>query len=193
MSECRLYQEAEHFHFITRRFDRDINTGKKIHMQTLGALAHYDYNTPGVHSYEQVAQIIYKLGMGQKEIEQLFRRMVLNVIACNQDDHVKNISFLMDGKGAWSLSPAYDVTFAYEPNNFWLSKHQMSINGKLESLDVKDLFECGRTMNINKNKITNIITEVSDAVSNWNIYAEHAHLDEKIAKHVQMHHRNIKA
>ena len=193
MSECRLYQEAEHFHFITRRFDRDINTGKKIHMQTLGALAHYDYNTPGVHSYEQVAQIIYKLGMGQKEIEQLFRRMVFNVIACNQDDHVKNISFLMDGKGAWSLSPAYDVTFAYEPNNFWLSKHQMSINGKLESLEVKDLFECGRTMNINKNKITNIITEVNDAVSNWNIYAEHAHLDEKIAKHVQMHHHNIKS
>lgn len=193
MSECRLHQESEHFHFMTRRFDRDINTGKKIHMQTLGALAHFDYNMPGVHSYEQVAQIIYKLGMGQKEIEQLFRRMVFNIIARNQDDHVKNISFLMDSKGMWSLSPAYDVTFAYEPNNFWLSKHQMSINGKLESFDIKDFFECGRKMNISKKKIENIVTEVNDAVLNWSIYAEQAHLDEKIAKQVQMYHINIKS
>ncbi|MBQ8804041.1 MAG: HipA domain-containing protein [Tyzzerella sp.] len=170
---------------MTRRFDRDITTGKKIHMQTLGALAHFDYNTPGVHSYEQVAQIIYQLGMGQKEIEQLFRRMVFNVLARNQDDHVKNISFLMDTKGIWSLAPAYDITFAYEPQNFWLSKHQMSINGKLDSFTKEDIQMCGKRMNISRKRIESIIEEVRSAVSKWNMYAEQAKLEENLAKIIQ--------
>ena len=185
MSECRLYQESDHFHFMTRRFDRDIQTGKKKHMQTLGALAHYDYNSPGVYSYEQVAQIIYKLGMGQKEIEQLFRRMVFNVMARNQDDHVKNISFLMDNRGTWTLAPAYDVTFAYEPHNFWLSKHQMSINGKVDSISKDDICVCGKKMNISKKKIENIVEEVGNAVSNWEIYAEQAKLNEDVMMQIK--------
>lgn len=188
MSECRLYEEAGRYHFMTKRFDREPNTGKKIHMQTLGALAHYDYNTPGVYSYEQVASIIYQLGMGQKEIEQLFRRMVFNVLSRNQDDHVKNISFLMDQRGVWSLSPAYDITYAYDPANFWLSKHQMSISGKLEVFELKDFYHCGNTMNISKGKIDRIVADVRDAILLWPQYAEHAHVTEKIANEIQQHH-----
>lgn len=188
MSECRLYKESNQYHFMTRRFDREINTGKKIHMQTLGALAHFDYNSPGVHGYEQAAQVIYKLGMGQKDVEQLFRRMVFNVIARNHDDHVKNFSFLMNTKGVWTLAPAYDITYAYEPNNFWLCKHQMSINGKLDSYDIEDFLTCGKKMNISKQRCRNIISEVSEAINRWLLFAEQAELDEEIAKLIQSQH-----
>ena len=188
MSECRLYEENDHYHFMTRRFDRDLQTGKKIHMQTLGALAHYDYNMPGAHSYEQVAQILYTLGMGQEEVEQLFRRMVFNIISRNQDDHVKNISFLMDRKGKWQLSPAYDVTYAYEPTNYWLSKHQMSINGKVDSFEKKDFFESGKKMNISKDRIQKIVEDVKRTVLNWNLYAEKAGVKEVVAAEIQKNH-----
>lgn len=188
MSECRLYEEAEKYHFMTKRFDRDPMTGKKIHMQTLGALAHYDYNEPGVHSYEQVADIIYRLGMGQQEIEQLFRRMVFNIFARNQDDHVKNISFLMDQKGIWRLSPAYDVTYAYEPTNYWLSKHQMSMNGKRDSFVVYDFYKCGKSMNISKRRIEKILDEVYSVISKWYEYAEQAMLEERVAEEIRRQH-----
>ncbi|MEE1314464.1 MAG: type II toxin-antitoxin system HipA family toxin [Faecalimonas sp.] len=185
MKECRLYRESGHYHFMTRRFDRELDTGKKIHMQTLGALAHFDYNSPGAYSYEQVAQILYQLGMGQKEVEELFRRMVFNIFARNQDDHVKNISFLMNTKGVWSLAPAYDLTFAYEPNNYWLSRHQMSMQGKVNRFKKEDFFACGKQMNISKRKMERIIEEVRSAVVNWDSYAEQAYLDEKVAKEIQ--------
>ncbi len=191
MSECRLYEESGHSHFLTRRFDRDIQTGRKIHMQTLGALAHYDYNSPGVYSYEQVAQVIYKLGMGQKEIEQFFKRMVFNILARNQDDHVKNISFLMDAKGVWRLSPAYDITYAYEPTNYWLSKHQMSMNGKLDSFVTEDFVASGKKMNISKKKIQKIVEEVESTVSKWKFYAEEAGVKEQIAEEIQKQHLGI--
>ena len=188
MSECRLYQESDNYHFMTRRFDRDVKTGKKYHMQTLGAMAHFDYNEPGVYSYEQAANVIYQLGMKQDDIEQLFRRMVFNIIARNQDDHVKNISFLMDMKGTWSLAPAYDVTYAHDANNFWLKRHQMSMNGKLESFTMKDFYQCGRRMNISKGNIEKIIEEVQQAVSSWQKYAEEAKLTEQIFQEIQKQH-----
>lgn len=180
MSECQLYKESDNFHFMTKRFDREPGSGKKIHMQTLGALAHYDYNEPGVNSYEQTAGILYKLGMQQVEIEQLFRRMVFNILARNQDDHAKNISFLMDMKGVWTLAPAYDVTYAYEPTNYWLSKHQMSVNGKIENILLEDIYAAGQKMNINRRKIAKIVEEVNLAILNWQIYAEQAMLNESV-------------
>ena len=185
MSECELYEENGNYHFMTKRFDREPVTGKKIHMQTLGALAHYDYNEPGVYSYEQTSNLLYKLGMQQETVEQLFRRMIFNVLARNQDDHVKNISFLMDMKGSWKLAPAYDVTYAYEPTNFWLSKHQMSINGKLEDITLGDLYASGQKMNISRRKASKIIEEVNNAVSGWQLYAEQAQLNERIFNEVK--------
>ena len=191
MSECKLYQENGNYHFMTKRFDREPITGKKIHMQTLGALAHYDYNIPGVNSYEQTAGVLYKLGMQQDMVEQLFRRMVFNVFTRNQDDHVKNISFLMDMKGVWSLAPAYDVTYAYEPNNYWLSKHQMSVNGKVENIKLDDIYQSGQKMNINRRKITGIVDDVKSAMLKWQICAEEARLREDIFTEVKRNFVNM--
>ncbi len=191
MTDCEMLEDSGKYHFMTKRFDRKEETGDKIHMQTLGALAHFDYNEPGAHSYEQVSDIIYRLGMGQEENEQLYKRMVFNVIARNQDDHVKNISFLMDKKGVWKLSPAYDITYAYDESNYWLARHQMSINGKLDNYDLNDLLECGRHMNISLSKIKKIITDVKDSLNNWAIYAEKSKLPEKVMEEIKTNFINI--
>lgn len=188
MNDCRLYRENGNYHFMTKRFDRESDLGRKIHMQSLGAIAHYDFNMPGTHSYEQAADVIYRLEMGQKDIEQLFRRMVFNIAARNQDDHVKNISFLMDRNGIWSLAPAYDVTYAYDRTNHWLSKHQMSVNGKLENITMDDVLSCGKRMNISKNKIRKITEEVNAAVGRWQIFAENAFLNEQTYLEVSQNH-----
>lgn len=185
MSECRLYKENGNYHFMTKRFDRDMRTGGKIHMQSLGAIAHYDFNDPGVYSYEQAADVIYRLGMGQKEIEQLYRRMVFNVMARNQDDHVKNISFLMDRRGQWTLSPAYDVTYAYDRKNRWLTRHQMSINGKTDSIVREDLKQCAGRMNIDKRRLTKIIEDVETAVLQWEQFAEKAGVREETCQEIK--------
>lgn len=178
MSDCQLYQESGRYHFMTKRFDRD-ESGKKIHMQTLGALAHYDYNMPGAHSYEQAAHIIEQLGIGQKAVEQFFRRMVFNIVMRNQDDHVKNISFLMSRTGEWSLAPAYDITYASDETNYWLARHQMSMNGKTEQFETEDFYECGRAMNLSKAKVRKILDEVRAAALLWEQCAQKAFLKER--------------
>lgn len=179
MSECMLIRQGGLFHFATKRFDRIGDFGEKLHMQTLGALAHYDFNDPGTNSYEQAAQVIYRLGMGKREVEQLFRRMVFNVMACNQDDHVKNISFLMNRRGIWSLAPAYDITFACDPGNRWLRRHQMSVNGKLEAISFEDLLGAGRNMSIQPIRSKRIVREVAEALTEWPRCAEEAQVTEK--------------
>ena len=138
MTECRLLEEHGRRHFMTRRFDRP-DDGGKLHMQTVGALEHASYNEPGTYSYEQLMLLIRRLGLGTPVVEQQFRRMVFNVVARNQDDHVKNVAFLMDRAGAWSLAPAYDVIWAWKPGNRWLDSHQMSIDGKRDRFTVADL------------------------------------------------------
>lgn len=178
MSECQLYHENGRYHFITKRFDRD-ESGKKIHMQTLGALAHYDYNMPGAYSYEQTVYLMRRLGIGQKETEQFFRRMVFNMMVRNQDDHVKNISFLMNRSGQWSLAPAYDITYANDAANYWLARHQMSMNGKTENFNADDFYESGRTMNLSKAKIKKIVDEVREATLSWETCAQEAFLGER--------------
>ena len=185
MNECRLYEENGHYHFMTKRFDRNPDNGSKIHMQSLCAMAHYDFNEPGVYSYEQVADVIYRLGMGQKEIEQLYRRMVFNITTRNQDDHVKNISFLMDRQGRWSLSPAYDITYAYDKNNRWLAKHQMTMNGKTDNYTKTDLEVCASRMNIGKRRMEKILEEVETAVLKWQVFAESAKIREEIYNEIE--------
>ncbi len=170
MNECRIFKEGNHNHFMTKRFDRV--EGKKIHMQTLAALAHIDYNTPRLCSYELATTYMYQMGLGHSQIEQFFRRMVFNVIAVNRDDHVKNVSFLMDRNGTWRLSPAYDITFSYNSTNKWLQKHQMMINDKSESIMLDDLIQAGIKMGISKVKAKSIIDEVKMAVGQWPEIAE---------------------
>ena len=150
-----------------------------VAMQTLGALAHFDFNSPGSYSYEQAYLVMQKLSLGQAEAEQLFRRMVFNVAARNNDDHVKNISFLMDRQGQWRLSPDYDVTYAYDPKSFWLRAHQMTISGKIDGITPQDLIQTGRYMNISKRTAVRIMEEVQSAVLKWKEYAEKAGVPEK--------------
>ena len=176
MKECRIYDENGRSHFMTRRFDRDDLTGDKIHSQTLGAIAHYDYNVPGICSYERAAQVMRQLKISDKEISQFYKRMVFNILARNQDDHVKNISFLMDRNGKWSLSPAYDVTYAYNPGGMWTGSHQMLINGKRDDITYEDLITSAKSMGLKKNDAEQIVFEVREIVAKWEKYAETASL-----------------
>lgn len=184
MSESRLYKENGAYHFMTKRFDRT-DDGGKIHMQTLGALGHFDYNAPGAYSYEQASYIMNRLSLGAVAAKQFFRRMVFSVLAENRDDHVKNISFLMDKKGKWSLSPAYDVTYAYNPVNHWLAHHQMTINGKTDKITYADLHSAGLAMNVSEKEILNIYSEVYDVVSHWTDFAEKAMVPEKETEEIK--------
>ena len=162
MMECKIFFENGRNHFMTKRFDR-VN-GDKLHVQTLSALAHIDYNIPGLCGYEAASSYLRQIGIIQSGIEEFFRRMVFNVLAVNQDDHVKNISAVMDRRGNWKLSPAYDLTFSYNLSNVWLKAHQMTVNGKSRDITKADISECGKRMGISTRKINSIISEVSGAV-----------------------------
>ena len=163
MTECRLYREHDRAHFMTRRFDR-VN-GHKLHMQTLCGIAHYDFNMLHAYSYEQAFGIMRRLRLTYPEAAEFYRRMVFNVVARNQDDHTKNISFLMNRKGEWRLSPAYDMSWAYNPTGGWTNTHQMSINNKWDNITRDDLLTVASEMNVKGAK--KIIDQVVDAVSQW--------------------------
>jgi serine/threonine-protein kinase HipA len=169
MTECRLLEENGRSHFMTKRFDRK-GGNEKIHMQTLCGMAHYDYKMLHAYSYEQAFQVMRRLRLPYGQAEQMFKRMVFNVIARNQDDHTKNISFLMDRTGTWMLSPAYDMSWAYNPNGEWTSHHQMSINNKWDNITRADLLAVAEAMHIKK--ADSIINEICDAVSMWPIVAK---------------------
>ena len=160
MTECRLLEENGRVHFMTRRFDRHANA--KIHMQTLCALAHYDFRLPGAYSYEQAFMQLRRMNLGYGATEQLFRRLVFNVATVNMDDHTKNISFLMDRRGKWSLSPAYDLGFNYNPDGQWCSRHQMTVNGKRSGITKTDLYNVAQKNDIPSYQ--SIVEQVMDSV-----------------------------
>ena len=168
MTECSLIEENGRAHFLTKRFDRE--NGKKVHMQTLCGIAHYDFKLQRGYSYEQAFNVMRRLRLPYSQAQEMFRRMVFNVVLRNQDDHTKNISFLMDSDGKWRLSPAYDMGFAYNPTGAWTKTHQMSINGKFDNLTRKDLMECAAVNNI-KNA-SEIIDHTCDVASGWPILAK---------------------
>ena len=169
MSECHIMEKDGMSHFMTRRFDRAGR--KKVFTQTLAALGHYDFNEPGSCSYETYAGYARKLGIGASGVEEIFRRMTFNVLSANCDDHVKNFSFIMDRQGRWSLSPAYDLTFAYNPNNRWLREHQMTVNGKSRGITDEDLIESGRSMGLGTRFCRETIRDVRGVVSEWRFFA----------------------
>jgi serine/threonine-protein kinase HipA len=175
MSECRLFSEGGRHHFMTRRFDRP--DGKKLHMQSLAAMAHLDFNLAGAHSYEQAFDVMRRLDMPATATEELYRRMVFNVIARNQDDHVKNIAFLMNRLGQWSLAPAYDMTYSYQPSGRWTHRHQMTINGKQDDFTPDDFKQCGQAATLKRGEYRSIFRDVSQVVSRWHDYADDAGVD----------------
>lgn len=166
MNPCRLFEEGGRRHFMTKRFDRTAD-GDRLHMQSFAALAHLDFNDPRAHSYEQTFVVMRKLGLPQSDIVQKFRRMVFNIVARNQDDHVKNIAFLMDRDGVWRLSPAYDVAYQYNPVGDWTSQHQMSVNNKRDGFTLADLVACGRSADLGRREVSAVLEDVTQAVSRW--------------------------
>ncbi len=176
ISECRLFEENGRRHFMTRRFDR-LAGGGKLHMQSLCALAHFDFNLAGAYSYEQALLVIRQLGLPMWAIEQQFRRMVFNIVARNQDDHVKNIAFLMNKAGEWSLAPAFDMTYSYNPTGTWTSSHQMTLNGKRDDFSLEDFKACAKAASMKRGRAETILKEVQATVSRWLDYAEEVGVD----------------
>jgi serine/threonine-protein kinase HipA len=171
MQESRLLKENGRSHFMTRRFDR-AEAGQKIHMQSLCAIEHFDFKKAGAHSYEQALRTIRKLDMPMASIEEQFRRMAFNIIGRNQDDHVKNIAFLMDKSGNWSLSPAFDMTYSYNPQGDWTSRHQMSLNGKRDNFTIDDFKACAKNVSMKRGRTEAIVHEVQTAILQWKQFAD---------------------
>lgn len=188
MTECRLLEENGRRHFMTRRFDRPPGT-PKLHMQSLAALAHLDFNQAGAHSYEQALLTIRRLGLPMEQIEEQFRRMAFNVVARNQDDHVKNIAFLMDQSGRWSLSPAFDMTYAYQPSGRWTNRHQMTINGKRDDFTLDDFERCAEGASMKRGRAATILAEVEEAVAEWPSFAAEGGLAEEDVDRIANAHR----
>jgi len=185
MSECRLLEENGRAHFMTRRFDRP--DGRKLHMQSLCGIAHYDFNMAGAYGYEQAFQVMRRLRLSKAEALQQYRRMLFNVLARNQDDHSKNIAFLMAPDGQWRLSPAFDVTYAHNPKGTWTNQHQMTINGKRDHFTVGDLLAVGQSIGVSKPN--EIYEEVRDAVARWPAFAQQAGVSDDRVEDIRGHHR----
>jgi serine/threonine-protein kinase HipA len=158
---------------MTRRFDR-LEGGEKLHMQSLGALAHFDFNNAGAYAYEQALLVMRQLNLPMEAVEEQFRRIAFNIIARNQDDHVKNIAFLMDKAGQWSLSPAFDVTYSYNPAGDWTARHQMTMNGKRDGFTMADFRVCAKSAMMKRGRTEAIVEQVRTAVKKWPEFAEQA-------------------
>ncbi|MEM9173368.1 MAG: type II toxin-antitoxin system HipA family toxin, partial [Pseudomonadota bacterium] len=189
MAPCRLHEEGGRAHFMTQRFDRD-ETGARQHMQSLGALLHLDFNLAGAYGYEQALQLIRTLGLPREDLEQQILRAFFNVVARNQDDHVKNIAFVMNRRGDWRLSPAFDVTYAYNPHGQWTAQHQMSIGGKRRGFVVDDLYALAAAFDVKKHRARRMLEAVSAAVGDWLRFADEAGITEVQAQRVAAAHRS---
>jgi serine/threonine-protein kinase HipA len=188
MTDCRILPENGRHHFMTKRFDRT-DDGGKIHMQSLCGLAHLDFNRPDLYSYEQALQVISLLELGAPSLEQQFRRICFNIVARNQDDHVKNIAFLMDKSGKWSLSPAFDLSYSYNASGIWTSQHQMSMNGKRDHFVIDDFVACGEKAMLRRARTLEILDEVMTSVHKWMSFAEQAGVPNDQALAIQKTHR----
>ena len=186
MPECRLLVEGDRAHFMARRFDRPAGGGK-LHLQSLCALAHLDFQDPAAHSYEQAFQVIRELRLPYPDAEEMYRRALFNVIARNQDDHTKNVAFLMDREGEWRLSPGFDLTYAYNPGGRWTARHQMSIGGKREGFDQEDLMKLGETVGIKRPE--RVLARVREAVAGWERHALEAGVEPKRIVAIRATHR----
>jgi serine/threonine-protein kinase HipA len=188
MTECRLLEEHGRRHFMTRRFDRP-EGGPKLHVQTVGALEHASYNEPGTYSYERAILLARRLGLATPAVEQLFRRMVFNVVARNQDDHVKNIAYMMGPDGRWALAPAYDLTYANVPGNRWLNRHQMTLAGKRDGFTMADLAAVATVGGLARGRYRRIFGEVAEAVATWGRRAASEGIDPDRAAAIARAHR----
>lgn len=186
MMDCQLLEENGRAHFMTRRYDRP--GGAKVHVQSLGGIAHYDFNASGAHSYEQAFLVMKKLDLPVEQREQQFLRALFGVVSRNQDDHVKNIAFLMDKKGQWSLSPAFDVTYAFNPEGEWTHQHQMTINGKQKGFTVDDFKQLAKVAGLKSTVLTDCTIKVMQAMIQWPEFAAEAGVDAETAEGIGRQH-----
>lgn len=184
MNDCRLHEESGRAHFLTRRFDR-LDDGNKLHMQSLGAMMHYDFNQAGAYAYEQAIQVIKRLGLPMADVEQQFVRAAFNIVARNQDDHVKNIAFLMDRRGQWELSPAFDVVYSFNPSGAWTSRHQMCLNGKRDYFSRDDLLSLGKVGGIKKNRASQLLGQIATAITGWTEFATSGGVPDQDVKRIE--------
>jgi len=188
MAPCRLHHEGGRSHFMTKRFDRSANGGKR-HMQSLGAIAHYDYNQPASYSYEQAIQVIRRLGLPREDLDQQVLRAMFNVVVRNHDDHVKNIAFLMNRRGKWRLSPAFDIAYAWDPRGEWTSRHQMSVNGKRDEFEREDLIALANVAGIKKARANEMVDRAIETARRWPDFAEKAGVADARAAEIQANQR----
>lgn len=189
MMDCDLLKEGGRAHFITKRFDRQGASGRH-HMQTLCAMEHLDYKLKGTNAYSQLFLSIQKLGLGYESLEEAYRRMVFNVLARNCDDHTKNFSFLLrEGEAAWRIAPAYDVTFAHNPNGEWTNQHLMSVNGKFKNITMADLLAEGEKFKIGTSR--KVIASVQSAIAQWPQFADAAGLREEERTRIASEHLQL--
>lgn len=181
MMESRLLSENGRNHFMTRRFDRD-DTGRKKFVQTFAALQHYDYYESGAYSYEQLIMTMRELDMPQAAIEQQFRRIVFNLVGCNQDDHVKNFAFTMDRQGKWNIAPAYDL--CHSEGSDFTRFHQLGINGKTSGFTREDVKALARYAGLPRGREKVILEETINAFSGWTDTAEEIGIPAPLKKHV---------
>lgn len=181
MSTCRILEEGGRAHFMTRRFDRT-DDGARLHVQTLCALAHLDFNDPLAHTYEQAFAVARELRVPYPDLAELYRRMVFNAAARNQDDHTKNLAFLMHPTGEWRLAPAYDMIWAYNPDGRWTHRHQMSMNGKRDGMTRTDLLAVAATVGVKKPEA--IIEQVTASLAAWERHAAMAGVADRLAARV---------
>ena len=184
ISPCELLLEGERAHFMTKRFDRDGN--QKVHYQSLCAMDHADYKTPGSYSYEQLFSLMRTLRLSKTQALELYRRMVFNILARNQDDHTKNFGFLLNAQKRWELAPAFDVAFSYKPGSPWVNAHQLSLNGKRDDFTLQDLLSPAASF---LKEARQIIEEVQTIVAQWPRYAQEAGVAPEFARHIQQCHR----
>jgi serine/threonine-protein kinase HipA len=195
MGDCVLLEEGGRAHFMTRRFDRSTDVadepagGKRLHLQSLCALAGLDYNQTGTHDYASLLLQCDDLGLGADSREEAFRRMAFNVLASNCDDHTKNHSFLMTPDGEWSLSPAYDITFAHNPNSRWLARHLMSVNGKFDDIRAADFEEFADRFRVPGYR--GVLDQVADAVGDWPKFARTAGVSSEAADEIDARLREV--
>lgn len=182
MTECRLFEENGRAHFMTRRYDRTDNNDK-IHVQSFCAMRHFDFNEVSLYSYEQLFETMRMLALPYPQAEQLFRRMIFNVMGRNCDDHTKNFAFTMDKNAEWKLSPAFDVCHAYRPGSDWVSQHALSIRGKRMNIEKADLLTIARELNIKKPE--SIINQIAEVISQWEKYAEQTDVERELKRAIK--------
>lgn len=181
MAPSKLYADT---HFLTQRFDRT-TTGEKIHVHSLCGIAGLDYHNVGGYSYENYFMVARQLGLGIDSFEEMFRRMVFNVLAHNCDDHTKNFSFMMLPSGEWKLSPAFDMSYSYKSSNEWVNGHNMRVNGKRTAITTEDLLAIGRKFNVSKRK--RILQDVNEVVNRFAEYAEENKVKAGLIEDVELH------